>query len=198
MTHTQILLTLLLSALGGTIIVSQGHIFKSFRSWLFAKSKKITGVVHDVSIPLNSNVSIIIVDGKDMQVVWGDNGIKEIIKLLSNDIVEYEEVRENAHVRYYITMRTKHKVVFVLDGNNHVELNTYEKKKDIMWITIIYDMISCPQCFGVWFGFLWYILYTLGAWNVFFFRMFCFGLIVSATTYMYFKVYNYLEKNSTK
>jgi len=206
--NTQIatFLFLLASAMGATIIVAKGDIFHAFRAWILSKSKKNKVWVHDVTLPVNS----VIVQVKI-------NGVFESCNIKASDLTETDlaiELKNHGDLlslkvdrlpdfstRIYLESLNKKAIVFtILNGypESNFPCGIYEKSDTIKWISFIHDMISCPQCCGVWVGMIWFILYTIGALAFFVFQMLCMGCIVSLFASLYWKLHDLLNSYTNK
>jgi len=202
--NTQIatFLFLLASAMGATIIVAKGDIFHAFRAWILSKSKKNKVWVHDVTIPANVRINGFNYRGENIQFNINSSEIEELGFELHRyfSSVKIERLPDFG-TRIYINLNSKDNIEFITP-NNFVQTSyscgTYEKSETIKWISFIHDMISCPQCCGVWVGMIWFILYTIGAMAFFVFQMLCAGCIVSLFASLYWKLHDLLNSYTNK
>ncbi len=183
---THIVIFLILSACGATIIASKGDIFKWLRDGLQNLSKKNKRYIHDVSLPKDFTIKRLQVDGVSYSTVTN----------LFDFIRQRSEIVNNKEIRYFTECKTKHKIVYDIEGElMPYACSVYEKFETIKWIDFIYSMISCPQCAGFWIGMLWYSIGFFCGYNHFhLFIMFSYGCLVSLISYLYFKLYSFLEK----
>lgn len=204
--NTQIatFLFLLASAMGATIIVAKGDIFHAFRAWILSKSKKNKVWVHDITLPPNSPRLSFSVNGELDTSISQAQDISSLTDWLmlkcSEWYVEIERLPDFS-TRIYIKSKNKHNLG-ITTGDTFVQhckaFGVYEKSDTIKWISFIHDMISCPQCCGVWVGMIWFILYTIGAMAFFVFQMLCMGCIVSLFASLYWKLHDLLNSYTNK
>jgi hypothetical protein len=193
-TTTQTILYLIASAIGCTVIVSKGDIFKPFRDWIERLSIKNQVYVHDITFKPTDVVNKVIVDELDTPVAFSD--IKSALyHLLQNDIVEIKREEKKKNIRYFIDCKTKHTMSFLLKGEI-IEDNcgVYEKHETIKWIDFIHQIFSCPLCLGVYVGFFYYLVFPLRITGIVWFDFLMEGTVVSMASYLYFKAYVFLEK----
>ncbi len=190
--HTLLIIFLIVSASGATIIVSKGDIFSWFRDGLKNLSEKNKVWIHDAEI--NSTVLKILFDDEVYEGL-GDKGTP-FLELHENHKHSARTEYKNGRTRYFLEFKEKHKIEFVVK-NQLVDIKAavYERHDKIGWIDFLHQMWSCPQCAGTWVGFLWYIIASLYGWiNFNLFLCLSFGCTVSFIAYMYFKIYSFLEK----
>lgn len=196
--HTLLILFLIVSAAGSTIIISKGDIFKPFRDWLDRLSKSNKRIVHDFSIPIDTsttpNAFAVYIDGEHKATcVMGV--LKDYFTVLP-DWVSAKSERTGFEMRYYIETKSNHHIVISSFGFN-VTANTYERNDSIKWIEFIHQMISCPMCCAVWSGFAWYFISAMYGWiNFNPFLCLSFGATTSFVAYLYYKLYTLMEKAS--
>lgn len=204
----QIAITLfyIAAAMGATIIVAKGDIFHSFRAWVQSKSKVNKVWVHVLVVQQNVLLSEIVTNGKG--VMLGENGKG----VNSNEIneLEYELSKYFGYVSAERTTSFETKITLHTSTKKSVSINTplffitnnpfnsFEKYDTVKWIAFIHDMISCPQCCGVWIGMIWYCLYRLGANDTFLFNMLCAGCVVSLFASIYWKTHDLLNNYANK
>ena len=205
----QIAITLfyIAAAMGATIIVAKGDIFHSFRAWVQSKSKVNKVWVHVVVIPSNVLITDITTDGGSIALGRDNKGvnsddIEELRSELSHLYFGRVSVDRTTDFQTKITLHTKIKkslsvntpLLFITNN----PFSSFEKYNTVKWVAFIHDMISCPQCCGVWIGMIWYCLYRLGATDTFLFNMLCAGCVVSLFASIYWKTHDLLNNYANK
>lgn len=197
MTSEQTQIFLLASSVGATIILSRGDIIKPFRDCLSRKSIKTKFMVHDFSIPLDKEMAYIIIDSSTVY-FNSDRTIAPLPPELERNWISTSSEIEDDKVRYFMHFRRPHTILFFdkvsLVSGKEITCNVYERTLYKPFIKYISELFGCPQCLGLWVGCAWYGAYLFGAMSYWGWRLFCFGCIVSAVAYLYFKLYTFLEK----
>lgn len=194
MTHIITFLFLVSSAVGATIILSRGDIFKPFREWLNNMAIKKKLFVHDLEI-INPIFERFCVDG-NYHSINNHNG-HDIGKFIAPDLRDFissSKEKTNLGTRYFIECESAHSIFLIYAGGSTGTFNVYPKLIYRPIVKYISDLLGCPQCAGLWVGMLWFILFKIGLMQYWWFLMFCTGCIVSLAAYLYFKVYTWLEK----
>lgn len=189
------------SAMGATVIVAKGDIFLPFRTWVFSKTKKNKFWVHDVTLPSTAEIVGVKVNGVEDNTNVAIDDIGNFLRAKSSlfGFVTTERLLDFS-VRIFIHSREKVSIEFICNSFpvSEFKAGTYEKYDKVKWVSFIHDMISCPQCCGVWIGMIWYSLYRLGAMDTFIFQMLCAGCVVSLFASMYWKTHDILNNYANK
>lgn len=181
------------SAMGATIILSRGDIFRPFREWILKKSIKHKGYIHDFTIPDPVPFDGVIIDHKTHDLEH-KSYVAIISEILGADIINWSTEESKNGYRHFMYCKSSHGIVYIKEHAANLTANVYERIIYKPFIKYISEMLNCPQCAGIWVGCVWYGTYLLGAMNYWGWRLFCFGCITSAVAYLYFKLYSFLEK----
>ena len=204
----QIAITLfyIAAAMGATIIVAKGDIFHSFRAWVQSKSKVNKVWVHVLVVQPNVLISEIIINGQGTMLGLDKKGLNsndiDGLKYELSEYFGYVSIERTTDFQTKITVHTDSKVSISINTpllfvtNN--TFNSFDKYDTVKWIAFLHDMISCPQCCGVWIGMIWYCLYRFGANDTFLFNMLCAGCVVSLFASIYWKAHDLLNNYANK
>lgn len=174
-------LFIVLSGIGATMIVSKGDILKPFRDAILSLSKKNKHYRWELVVPSSVNLM--------------DESVRLVSAFYHKDFIQTKRENMNQHI-FFEGDVPEDGIILSVGGYVNVEYPFIRTQAydSVKWITFIHDMISCPQCCGVWVGMLWYIIYLLGGFDTILIKMLCTGCIVSLGAMGFFKIVQFLEK----